>query len=342
MTNNPYKVRVPSYGNIQSHQRNAEEELGTQTLEHVCVFFIAVGVSVGFTCVLAAVNYFAIALFHDRMEFLYLCCAVYFPSLPVVLLQLYCDRSIDRNLGTGVSYDIRAFVYFSAMAMIMFYLPLGPASSDTETKGASDRQLPLLLSVTFLGFFSALSYGTFFQMVCFLEKGKKKVCTAIFSSGYQGSGIIALILSEVIGFRTLPSDFQVKAFFWSAAVLELWAGVCYGIMRTQSKVFGAALTVRDREATEYFSRRVSRAATPKIGMPTPGARKVKHLHDVTQSPANEKTWLFSKGKFKAGVRGSSKSDDIEMTAQVEELNGSSSNNLLSSDEDELSELQRDW
>eukprot|EP00466_Bigelowiella_natans_P021483 jgi/Bigna1/87536/estExt_fgenesh1_pg.C_210138 len=180
----------------------------TTTLEHVCVFFIAVGVSIGFTCVLSAVNYFSITLFHNRMEFLYLCCAVYLPSIPATVLQFMCDRTVDRAIGSKMSYGLRSFVYFLTMGSIMVYLPLGPAKRRIGDPGWH-RQPHLLIAVTILGFFSALAYGSFFQLVSILDqKGEKKICTAIFSMGYQGAGIIAMFLSFWTDFKTNPSQLQ--------------------------------------------------------------------------------------------------------------------------------------
>jgi len=198
------------------------------------------------------------------MEFLYLCCAVYLPSIPATVLQFMCDRTVDRAIGSKMSYGLRSFIYFLTMGSIMVYLPLGPAKRRIGDPGWH-RQPHLLIAVTILGFFSALAYGSFFQLVSILDqKGEKKICTAIFSMGYQGAGIIAMFLSFWTDFKTNPSQLQTKAFFWGAAFFEFFAGFAYYILALKSDIFLYAITARDEEATEYLSRQASRSVTPKI------------------------------------------------------------------------------
>ncbi|GAB5363750.1 hypothetical protein AAMO2058_000910100 [Amorphochlora amoebiformis] len=244
----------------------------TGPLEHACVFMIAVGVSIGFTCVLAAVNYFSITLFNDRKEFLYLCLAVYLPSLPAVMFQLKYDRMLDRWVGSRNSFGFRAAVYYISMGLIMIYLPIGPASPEVREEPTWYRQPPLLIGVTILGTFSAFSYGTFFQLVSFLPS-RNGTCTAVFSMGYQGAGIIALILALLIGFRTKPSDLQVKAFFWAAGALEFLAGIAYLVLAQWSTVFNVAIDDRDYEASEYRSMQSGSPSMDRIMTPVMASKR---------------------------------------------------------------------
>jgi len=281
----PAPLGRPSSHPSAPHPREMNEHTGL--LEHTCIFFIAVGVSIGFTCVLAAVNYFSLTLFQDKREFLYLCMAVYLPSLPVVMLQLKYDKQVDTKLGSQNAFNFRAAVYFIIMGLLMAYLPLGPASPDVRSTPTMDRQPPLLICVTILGFFSALSYGTFFQIVSFLPS-RGGTCTAVFSMGYQGAGIIAMIMALVIGFRTHPTDAQVKGFFWCAAFFEFFAGIAYMVMYNKSKVYRKALRIRDREASHASNlsemaraRAASRdSSRDRMHRPVPVSLRERHVRSV--------------------------------------------------------------
>jgi len=275
-----------------SDSLRGEYEYYTGTFEHFCVFFMAVGVSIGFTSVLSAVNYFSMTLFHDRREFLLLCCAVYLPSLPVVVFQLKYERVFDRKVGSRRAYAIKAAIYYIAMGLIMIYIPLGPGSRQVTQEPIWHRQPPLLLAATLLGFISASSYGSWFQLVSFLPS-ENGACTAIFSMGYQGAGIIAAFLAISIGFRTNPSQSQVNLFFMSAAALEFFAGACYFIMASYSTVFKRALTDRDREASIYLSARKSSSSrfkmTPPAATESTWLLSLKSEEKCTLSPSQHKT-----------------------------------------------------
>mmetsp|Transcript_14756 Transcript_14756/g.22373 ORF Transcript_14756/g.22373 Transcript_14756/m.22373 type:complete len:479 (+) Transcript_14756:147-1583(+) len=316
------------FANLNMRNMITRETAGV--FEITCIFFSAVGVSIGFTSVLAAVNYFAITLFQDRREFLYLCCAVYLPSLPVTMFQLRYDNYIDKQLGSRRSFAIRAAAYFVTMGLIMVYLPIGPAGRDVRAEPTWHRQPPLLISVTVLGFVAAFSYGTFFQIVSIIPS-KNGAATAVFSMGYQGSGIIVMILSTLVGFRTNPTDFQVKAFFWCAALFEFFAGFSFFLMAVYSDVYNLAIARRDQEASVHSELDVSRQS-PRVASELGQEMEVKvkvgtrtrngfgvTIADSFVSPvseASEADHLLKKGKKSPGRH---RSDSRLSNAEILEI-----------------------
>jgi len=213
--------------------------------EIMCIFFCAMGVSIGFTATLSCVSYLT-AIFNDDDIFLYLCCCVYGPTLPVVLFQLNCDPILDRRWGSTRTYYVRVIFAFLCNISCTLYLPFG-SGVDPAYEGKRSY-VALLLPVTIMGIQTSVLHGMFFQLVSFIQFRKKGAGAAAFTFGYQGSGFASLAITYACGgIGRDPTLMQIYTFFDLVAVLQLVALGSFTWMALKSQPYKEAVARRDEE-----------------------------------------------------------------------------------------------
>jgi hypothetical protein len=225
-------------------ESSAEQEVLAGWFEFICIFFCALGVSIGFTSVLSLVSYLT-AIFDDNDIFLYLCCCVYGPTLPIVLLQLKCDDYFDRVWGSARTYAFR--VTFTYILGICFTLYL-PWSSGVNPEYEGKRNYSdLLVPVGLMGIQSSILYGTFFQLVSFLQWRKKGSGAAAFTFGYQGSSFVSLAITFACGgIGADPNKTQINLLFILVIAVQLVA-LCSFTILNKSVSYKEAVMWRDEE-----------------------------------------------------------------------------------------------
>lgn len=213
--------------------------------ELFCIFVCALGVSIGFTATLSCVNYIT-AIFSNKNIFLYLCCGVYGPTLPVVLFQLNCDQRLDRRWGSSRTYFWRVTLAFICHIACALYLPY---SSGVDPAFQGKRSyVDLLIPVTIIGLETSILHGIFFQLVSFIQFERKGAGAAAFTFGYQGSGFLSLAITFACGgIGTQPTEMKIDLFFFSVAGVEVLALICFGLMAWTSVPFAQGLERRDEE-----------------------------------------------------------------------------------------------
>jgi hypothetical protein len=156
---------MPHQNNRRESDLSVEDKLAG-CFEIICIFFCALGVSIGFTATLSCVTYLT-AIFDDNDIFLYLCCCVYGPTLPMVLIQFNCDNYFDKIWGNARTYSFRVTLTYILSIACTLYLPYSSAVNP-EFKGRR-RYADLLIPVLVMGIQSSILYGTFFQLVSFMQ-----------------------------------------------------------------------------------------------------------------------------------------------------------------------------
>jgi len=228
-----------------SRKFSSVETDGAGIFEVICIFICGMGVSIGFTATLSCVSYLT-AIFNDKDIFLYLCCCVYGPTLPVVLFQLNCDPILDRRWGSTRTYFVRViFAYLCGISSTL-YLPFG-SGLDPAFEGKRSY-VALLLPVTIMGIQVSVLHGMFFQLVSFIRFRKKGVGAAAFTFGYQGSGFASLAITYVCGgFGADPTLMQIDTFFNLVAVVQVVAMSSFTWMALKSEPYKEAIARRDEE-----------------------------------------------------------------------------------------------
>jgi len=213
--------------------------------ELFCIFVCALGVTIGFTATLSCVNYLT-AIFDNKNIFLWLCCCVYAPTLPVVLFQLNCDQPLDRRWGSRRTYFWRVTFALVSQICCALYLPFSSAfNPDYEGKR---NYLDLIIPVTIIGLETSILHGIFFQLVSFIQFKKKGSAAAAFTFGYQGSGFLSLAITVACGgIGTDPKAIQIDLFFSLVAGVEFLGLICFSIMAWKSVPYNMGMDRRDEE-----------------------------------------------------------------------------------------------
>jgi len=236
--------QLPKTSNPRNLQTTFEERPAGK-FELICIFFCAMGVTIGFTATLSCVNYLT-AIFDDKNIFLYLCCCVYLPTLPVVLFQMNCDQALDRRWGSTRTYYGRVTFAFISHICCTLYLPFG-SGVNPEFEGERSY-LALMIPVAIIGLETSVLQGMFFQLVSFIQFKKKGAGTAAFTFGYQGSGFFTLAITYACGgIGTDPTAMQIDEFFFIVAGLELVALLCFNLMAYKSVPYNQGIARRDEE-----------------------------------------------------------------------------------------------
>jgi len=234
--------------------------------EITCIFLCALGVSIGFTATLSCVSYLT-AIFDDNDIFLYLCCCVYGPTLPIVLLQLNCDDYFDRIWGSTRTYSFRVTLTFILGIGCTLYLP-NSSGINPEFKGQRSY-FDLLIPVVLMGIQSSILYGTFFQLVSLMQWSKKGSGAAAFTFGYQGSSFVSLAITCACGgIGTDSSKMQIDIFFILVAAFQLLALGAFTWMACKSVAYTQAVRRRDEEmkwlAFKVLSERIKNSGADSV------------------------------------------------------------------------------
>lgn len=240
-------------GDLQNSDSVDSKPAGS--FELICIFFCAMGVSIGFTATLSCVSYLT-AIFDDDDIFLYLCCCVYGPTLPVVLFQLNCDQRLDRRWGSSKTYYGRVVIAFLFAMCCVLYLPY---SSGVNPAFEGHRSYSdLLFPVAIMGIQSSVLQGMFFQLVSFMQFNKKGAGAAAFTFGYQGSGFLSLVMTYACGgLGTDPSATHIDIFFALVAALQLVALSFFLWMAHKSVAYKNAIKRRDEEMKWLSFKKIS-------------------------------------------------------------------------------------
>jgi len=225
--------------------------------ELFCIFVCALGVTIGFTATLSCVNYLT-AIFDDKNVFLYLCCGIYAPTLPVVLFQLNCDQTLDRRWGSTRTYFWRVTLAFISQIACALYLPFC-SGVDPDFQGTRSY-LDLMIPVTIIGLETSILHGIFFQLVSFIQFERKGAGAAAFTFGYQGSGFLSLAMTFACGgIGTNPTEMQIHLFFYSVAGVEVLGLICFSLLAWKSLPYIQGVQRRDEEMKWLtFKERISK------------------------------------------------------------------------------------
>lgn len=213
--------------------------------ELFCIFVCALGVTIGFTATLSCVNYLT-AIFDSKDIFLYLCCCIYAPTLPVVLFQLNCDQPLDRRWGSRRTYYWRVILALIIQIGCILYLPFSSGfNPDYEGKRS---YLELVIPVTVIGVETSILHGVFFQLVSFIRFKKKGSGAAAFTFGYQGSGFLSLAITLACGgIGTDPKAIEIDIFFSLVAAVQFLGLICFSLMAWKSVPYKQGMDRRDEE-----------------------------------------------------------------------------------------------
>jgi len=324
---------MPKQDSNRANSRNLSllETDGAGIFEIICIFFCAMGVSIGFTATLSCVSYLT-AIFNDDDIFLYLCCCVYGPTLPVVLFQLNCDPILDRRWGSTRSYYFR--VIFASVCNISctVYLPFG--SGVDPAYDGKRSYVALLLPVMIMGIQTSVLHGMFFQLVSFIQFRKKGAGAAAFTFGYQGSGFASLAITYACGgIGTDPTLMQIDTFFNLVAVVQLVALGSFTWMALKSEPYKEALSRRDEEMKWLLFKNVSGCKR------TRGPETVKRLFNKGKSLLSSSLLIDYDRRYSVPL------EDMNRTDAVGTSNSERKQSVISSyyncSENEINETEED-
>jgi hypothetical protein len=199
-------------------------------------FVFGCATSAAQTAILSMLTYYSLQF--GPQTFVALNCATYLPSLPIVLVQSKLDSAYDRIYSTAVTFKFRIAVSFFVLAATLCALPLLPLREEWE----------LLVCAAVIGIFTGVLFGSFCQLLTFVNSTNQSTNTAYFAFGYQGSGVVVLLLSLIAfrGHENAPTRAMLDAFFISVAVLPLVALVIF-IALTATDGFRESASTRDAD-----------------------------------------------------------------------------------------------
>ena len=243
-------------------------------------FIFGCATSVAQVALLSMLTYYSSKF--GRQTFVGLTCATYLPSLPVVLLQSQFDRFYDGIFSTAVAFKFRVTVSFLVLTVTMCALPLMTL----------DKEWELLTCAAVVGIFTGVIFGSFYQLLTFIHAEDQTRNTAFFAFGYQGSGVLVLVLSLAAfhGHQDSPSTEMLRQFFFSVAVVPLLALALFMTLAASEHFIESA---RLRDVT------VSRG-TPELllGSDNMGAEEV-----TNQQLERDQALLRSQGGEHVGTHG---------------------------------------
>ena len=217
--------------NEKETQKQSKVEVGL--IDLVLFFACAVGVSVGWTGILSALSYFS--KLYGKSSFLYFNLAVYLPSLPVAIIQTKYDGQCDFKFGSTTAMCFRGIFSIIGMTICVTALPYYAKNAD---------HLAMCVGLTgIIGLCSAIVYGSFYQIASLINSNGW--LQAAFAMGYQGSGILVLIVSLAVNFDADASDRQVSIYFISIAGLEFFSLLCFLILMCKRRLVRSQLVRRD-------------------------------------------------------------------------------------------------
>ena len=194
-------------------------------------FLLGCATSAGQIALLSLLTYYS--RMFGLATFVRLNCALYLPSLPIVLLQRKLDNSFERRFSTATAFSFRISVSLVAIVMTLIALIYIPNDEGT-----------LLACAAVIGIFTGAVFGNFYQLLALLDNQKQT--TAAFAFGYQFSGLIVFVLS-LAAFgdnEEFPTHDSLEQFFFSVSAVPLLALFVF-TMFTWSDTFQDAARKRD-------------------------------------------------------------------------------------------------
>ena len=239
--------RSASMGDLNNTPGESQDEntLKPGALECIAFALCGVGVSVGWTTVLANLTYFC--GLYGKSSFIWLNVAVYGPTLPFAIIQTAFDQRFDARFGSSRAFSFRLVTALLSMAVLMVLYPILLATPASVQAGKDPINLGWVLLITsIIGCMSAIAYGSFYQISSLMSYGGR--CPAFFALGYQGSGLIALGLATASQFGTFhdATRGQLWGFFGGACAFEFLALSFFLALLWRSSTFAAAMRARDR------------------------------------------------------------------------------------------------
>lgn len=119
------------------------------------------------------------------------------------------------------------------------------------TSDSTSSLVSIVVLTSFIGFFSAIVYGSFYQIASIISSGGR--LQASFAMGYQGSGAVALIISLAIGFKSDARDAEVRTYFFTVAGVEIMSLVSFLILMCGRKNSTVPLSLKRKESTSVTS-----------------------------------------------------------------------------------------
>ena len=116
--------RSASMGDLNNTPGESQDEntLKPGALECIAFALCGVGVSVGWTTVLANLTYFC--GLYGKSSFIWLNVAVYGPTLPFAIIQTAFDQRFDARFGSSRAFSFRLVTALLSMAVLMVLYPI--------------------------------------------------------------------------------------------------------------------------------------------------------------------------------------------------------------------------
>lgn len=229
--------------------------------ETLLFFFAAVGCTVSWTAVLSQLVFYTQSL--GPGSYLWLNVAVYFPMLPVSVLQTFFDDQFDRKYQSRISFTFRGTVGYTLTAVCTALLPL-----------ASDSLLFLASLSLLLGSASAVLHGMLKQLATLLYPDCGRLTAAV-TAGMQASALFVLIASASSS-SAQDKLFMIWWFYSEIVVLVLACWLCFLGTVWKSPGISSQLVERDSMLLQ----------TPLL----PGTNEQAPLFVSPQVPADLNQW----------------------------------------------------
>jgi len=200
------------------------------TLFEVLLFLSGgMGASLCYTATLSSLVYFKEE--YGAASFVYLNLGVFFPLVPIALMQAKWDHEYDKRIGSYTTFFFRGVVGFVVSVLVTALIPF--------THGLS----VLVGLSTVLGACGAVLQGTFNQMASFVSFDSR--LKAAVSSGLQASAIVPFIVSYFTNFGSSGSDAGFKAFFVTISCVECVLFGLFLLLMYRSRPVAVAMLRRD-------------------------------------------------------------------------------------------------
>jgi len=202
-------------------------------MEVVLFFMSGVGSTLAWTAILSNLVYYTAVL--GKESYLYLNIAVFFPLLPIFIIQAGLDSHFDRQYGSLKSYSYRGILGFVIGNIVLGLIP-----------SASHNLLALSLLTLAIGLSSAVLHGTLKQMASFIYPECGRLPAAL-NSGMQASSALVLIVSLLTGFGGSPKtgNSRIFEFYISIGALHLFCFVAFQLLMSHSKDVVRSMLRRD-------------------------------------------------------------------------------------------------
>jgi len=239
-------------------------------------YVIGIGVSAGWTSVLACLVFYTETLGVNSFVFLNL--AAYAPLLPITILQAKYDTHFDRKFGSSIlTYTFRGYIGFVINCITLGIIPwVSSSSSFTTTTTTTSSTVLLCLITLLLGTASSVLFGTLQQMASFIYRSCGRLQAAL-AAGYQSSAILILFVSLGTGFGSSGSEQGLYAFYYACAGIVFLSGIAFHVLMKYSRDVVTSMSKRDSVINNKDPRQENTTTTTT----TTTTKAVHHTHSET-------------------------------------------------------------